>query len=90
MEKQRLRETLAELHNSLGDVDRLDEETRQLMRTVVDDLQRLVQSEGQVSSDEVQPVSSNLQELLLKFETEHPQLTGIVNRIAETLANLGI
>jgi hypothetical protein len=90
MEKQRLQETLAELHESLTGVERLDQETRELVETVVDDLQRLVQQDGEVSSVEVQPVTHNLQELLLRFETEHPQLTGIINRIAGSLANLGI
>jgi hypothetical protein len=90
MVKSQLRESLAELHESLADVDELDEETRQLMRTLTEDLQRLLGQRGELSASDVEPVSHRLHELLLRFETEHPQISGILGRLASSLANLGI
>jgi ABC-type transporter Mla subunit MlaD len=90
MVKSELRESLAELHESLAHVDELDEETRQLMRTLTEDLQRLLGQSGELSASDVEPVSNRLHELLLRFETEHPQISGILGRLASSLANLGI
>jgi hypothetical protein len=88
--KNQLQQTLAELHESLVHVDQLDDETRQLMRTLTDDLQRLLEQEGKWQAEDVEPVSNKLQDLLLRFETEHPQISGILGRLASSLANLGI
>jgi hypothetical protein len=90
MEKERLREILEELHESLGDVQELDEPTCQAMQTLTDDLQRLLSRSGSLSAADVEPVANRLPDLLLRFETEHPQITGILGRIASSLANLGI
>jgi molecular chaperone GrpE (heat shock protein) len=90
MGKNQLQESLAELHESLAKIDRLDEETRQLMQRLTADLQRLLGQAGDLSAEDVEPVTNNLQELLLRFETEHPQITGILGRLASSLANLGI
>jgi hypothetical protein len=90
MVKSQLRESLNELHDSLRNAGPLDEETKRQMQTLIADLQRLVGQPGELSSSDVEPVSGNLQELLLHFETEHPQISGILGRLASSLANLGI
>jgi len=90
MVKNQLQSSLAELHESLSKVDELDDETRQLMLSLANDLQRLLGREGDLSPADVAPVSNDLQELLLRFETEHPQISGILGRMASSLANLGI
>lgn len=40
--------------------------------------------------DDVQGALGHLQESLTEFETTHPQLVGIVNRISTILSNMGI
>lgn len=90
MPRNQLQSSLSELHESLTNVEQLDDETRQMMETLAADLQRLLRKEGELSADDVAPVSNRLQELLLRFETEHPQITGILGRLASSLANLGI
>jgi hypothetical protein len=90
MVKNQLRETLSELHDSLANSGPLDEETKRLMQTLIADLQRLVGQPGDLSASDVEPVTSDLHELLLRFETEHPQISGILGRLASSLANLGI
>ena len=90
MPKHQLQDLLQELHRSLKSTDELDDETRQAVQSLTEDLQRLLKRDGEISADDVEPVSGNLQELLLQFETEHPQITGILGRLASSLANLGI
>lgn len=89
MEKKRLQGTLEELHETLQDTQQIDEATRGLLLDLTTDIQRLLKQD-EASPDDVHSISSNLKELLLKFETEHPQLTGVLGRIADGLANLGI
>ncbi len=90
MVKKSLQEALTELQATLGDVERVDEETRTMVESLTDDLNRLLGSDAELSAQEVQPVSNRLQELLLRFETQHPQVTGILGRLADILSNVGI
>jgi len=45
---------------------------------------------GEGSDQDVQSALGRLEESLTEFETTHPQLVGIVNRISTILANMGI
>lgn len=89
MEKKQLNETLQELHTSLSQVEELDESTREAMRALTADLERIL-GESSPSSDDLQTARDHLQAMLLRFETDHPQLTGILGRVANALANIGI
>ena len=68
----------------------LDDQTRELLQSLTGQLQRLLQQEAGLSPEDVRPVHHDLKQLLLRFETEHPQLTAILGRIADGLANVGI
>ena len=90
MEKRQLQETLAALHGELSDREKLDDDTRQLLKTFADDINRFLDDSTESSAEEVEPLSEQVQDLLLKFETDHPELTAALNRVASALANLGI
>lgn len=90
MDKERLEATLQELYETLATAGPIDDRTRQLLQSVTAELQRLLQQETDLSAADVSPVHRDLKELLLRFETEHPQFTSILGRIADGLANLGI
>jgi len=90
MEKQQLRETLAALRGELGDRAQVDDETRALLKTLTDDINRLLSADATASAEQVEPLSEQVQDLVLKFETEHPRLTAVLNQVASALANMGI
>ena len=90
MEKKQLQATLQELRDALTDAEPIDEQTRELLHSLTGQLQRLLQQEARLSPEDVRPVDRDVKELLLRFETEHPQLTAILGRIADGLANVGI
>ena len=90
MEKQQLRETLEKLHGELGDRAQIDDETRALLKTLTDDINRLLSADAKDSADQVEPLSDQVHDLVLKFETDHPQLTSALNQVASALANMGI
>jgi ElaB/YqjD/DUF883 family membrane-anchored ribosome-binding protein len=90
MEKQQLQNTLAALHGELSDREQIDDDTRALLKAFADDINRLLDDETETSADEVEPLSEQVQDLVLKFESDHPQLTAALNQVASALANMGI
>ncbi len=90
MQKHELQETLAKLHGELSDQEKIDDATRQLLKKFADDINRLLDDDDVSAADDVDPPSEQVQDLVLKFETDHPQLTAALNQVASALANMGI
>jgi hypothetical protein len=90
MEKQQLLQTLEELRTELSQAEGVDPETLAALQQLADDLQRKARARGQLSTREVEPASSGLKDLVLKFEADHPQLAVAVGRVADALAAMGI
>jgi hypothetical protein len=89
MEKQRLIETLEDLHAELSRADDADLETIALLEKLTADLQRLLEKRGAKSAAELEPATSGLKDLLLKYEADHPQLSVVLGRVADALAAMG-
>ena len=90
MQKQRLMQTLEELRAELSQSKRVDPETLELLEQLTKEIQRALDQGEQNASAEVEPASSGLKDLLLKFDAEHPQLAGAIGRVADALAAMGI
>lgn len=90
MEKKELIETLQTLHHELAQPGSVDDEARASLKTLAGDIQQLLDQEQTESAEHVGPLSTRVQDLTLQFETEHPQLTRVLNQVAAALANLGI
>jgi hypothetical protein len=85
-----LQKTLEQLHAELNRATTVDAPTRELLATLAGDIQRLSEQETPGEASAVEPLADRLQDLMLKFETEHPQLTTVLNQVSSALANLGI
>jgi hypothetical protein len=86
MNKQTLHEKLDQLRVELA-ASKLDEKTHALLSSLVADIEHtLASEEGQAN----EPLSAQAEDLVLKFETDHPQLTSALNQVAVALSNLGI
>jgi hypothetical protein len=93
MERQRLVDMLQQLHAELAKAEGADPETLSLLQTLTGDIQRVLGKRtggGQELTEEAEPVASGLQNLLLKFEAEHPELAATIGKIADSLAAMGI
>jgi hypothetical protein len=86
--KQRLHKLLEELHTELGTAEALDEQAKDKLRGIAQEI------EGAVGPDEDKGLGSDamnqLEEAAVGFQAEHPRLAGILGQIADTLAKLGI
>jgi hypothetical protein len=90
MDKQQLLSNLQDLHDELARTDHVDAETVELLRSVTGDIAKLVSLDKEGTHPSNEPVHSQLQELLIKFEADHPHLVAAFQRITTGLANLGI
>ncbi len=90
MPKKELLEKLAKVHSELADADSIDDDTRQRLSKLTDEIQQLLEKDESESADETEPLREQVHDVMLQFETEHPQLTAALNRVATALSNLGI
>jgi hypothetical protein len=90
MDKQRLLQTLAELRAEVSKEESVDPETAALLESAMRDLQTELDKRGVKQPADIVPASNGLKDVLLKFESEHPQLSVAVGKVADALAAMGI
>jgi len=90
MERNQLVETLQQLHADLSAAKQVGPEARALLRTLTDDIDRLLEKGDDALPADVEPVSSGLRDLVRRFEADHPELSASVDRVADALAAMGI
>lgn len=91
MSREQLLENLKQLHQLLQDENHPDSETRALLETATADIQKVLSStpeSGQTAAAD--SLSEQLRVALLGFESRHPQISGLIERITDGLAGMGI
>ena len=89
MREQHLRRTLEELHTELQHAGMIDDRSRELLRSVLDDIEDLLAREPKRGTPP-ESIAERLREAVRAFETTHPTLTGAIGRVADALAAMGI
>jgi len=90
MQEQELQNTLAAVHEQLSERTQVDDQTRTLLMTLASDIHRLLNVAEASPTPEEGALSDQVQGVMRKFEADHPELTDALNRIASSLANMGI
>ena len=83
MSKKKLGELLTELNRELHTAGELDEETRELLSQLNDDIERLT---GEAHS----PTLDSAKQLESRFAANHPVAARIARELADVLAKMGI
>jgi uncharacterized protein DUF4404 len=81
-----LRILLTQLHERLGRAQSLEDEDKQMLVTVLGDIEKVL-AKTPVSAP---PDTSGLESLAVKFEADHPALADALRRLADTLGKAGI
>lgn len=89
MEKQELQKTLTELHQELSTAQDVDDSTKAMLVTVMQDITKLL-ANTENDSSETPTGSDSLRAMVIEFEAEHPKLARTLGQLADGLANLGI
>ena len=90
MDQKALTARLQDLRAQLAGSKSVDAETLALLEKVTKDLERIHDEEQPSTREDVDSVSGRVQNLLTKFEAEHPRLTSVLQQVLDGLANLGI
>ena len=87
--RAQLQATLIELKAELATLDSLDEETRQMLLGTMREIESTL-GKSHPSQQPPENVVTGLRDAVDRFESSHPTLTGILSRMADALAQLGI
>ena len=90
MERQELTAKLSQLHAELSRTEQIDPESLGMLRQLTADIDRLLDKQDAAGSADAEGVTSGLKDLLLKFESQHPELASMLGKVADGLASIGI
>ena len=85
----KLRTTLHELEEELKAVDSLDEDAANLLQEAAKDIQEALHKQDPTLLEHPTLIQ-RLRDATERFEVSHPTLTGIVTRMIDGLAQMGI
>ena len=85
MDQEKLHTLLAELDRELKASRTLDARSQALLQQVLADIPGSPPGSAQHRTAE-----SELREMVLRFESEHPRLSGVLGQLADALGKLGI
>ena len=88
MNDKDLQQKLSELHAAIDSVQDVDEEARQLLTHVQQDIQRLLERSSDAEAHD--SLVERLGESIKQFEITHPELTWSMGQLIDLLARLGI
>jgi predicted component of type VI protein secretion system len=91
--QQSLQQSLARLHTELAAAPRLDPKSRQLLREVLADIERILQQAPAAEPSAVKPAARSaprLEALAIEFESEHPALAGSLRQLVDLLGRAGL
>lgn len=88
-----LQQSLARLHAELATAPHVDPASRQLLREVLADIERVLQqTPPQASTGPVRahPSIPRLEALAIEFDAEHPGLAGSLRQLVDLLGRAGL
>lgn len=89
MDKKHLQDIIEKLHRELASADSVDEESRVMLRELVQDVEKLA-GDAEVDGVEHHTTAGQLENAALKFESEHPKLSMALGEVIDALGKLGI
>jgi hypothetical protein len=85
-----LQQSLSRLHQALARTPQVEESSKKLLREVLDDIERLLGSGAGPAAAARAPSQSNLEALAVRFEVDHPALSGSLREFIELLRGAGV
>ena len=89
MREQHLRQMLEQLHTELQRTDTIDDRSRELLRSVLGDIEDLLERK-QKRGTHPESIIERLREAVRAFEQTHPTLTVAIGGVADALSSMGI
>lgn len=90
MNQESLRELLERVHQRLNGGGSLDERSRELLLTVMRDIDRALTRSARTGGKPQLDAAPHLEALAVRFESEHPALAGVLRQLVDALGKAGI
>lgn len=87
MDREKLHQTLRQLHSELQNTETTDAETRELLSAVQNDIDQVV---GPGEDPPVEDFGDRVESLAARFEADHPSLALALRQVMTTLSSMGI
>jgi len=88
MTEERIKQLLADLHRELDHSSNIDQETVALVKSLDEDLHRLIDPDTE--TDDMESVTGLTTTLEARFAAKHPIAEGFIRDILEALGKMGI
>jgi len=88
MKETRLRELLRELQEELDREDTVEAGSQELLRSVMDDIEEALKRSGAAAADD--SITDRLNHAVVDFEATHPKLAYTLERLIQSLSDIGI
>ena len=88
MTNQNLKDQLNKLHDVLEKTDEVDSETRELVRDLDDEINRLLDPDS--ADDDYESVVDHAKAVETRFAVKHPVAERFLREIIDTLSKVGI
>ena len=88
-QERHLRQMLEQLHTELQRADAVDDRSRELLRSVLGDIEDLLERKRKRGT-QAESIIERLREAVRAFEKTHPTLTKTIGGVADALAGIGI
>ena len=90
MDEGDLRGKLRGLHELLARSPAVDAESKQLLRTLLQDIEQVLQRPGTAATAAAPEHAGRLEEYASRFDADHPALSGMLRQIVDVLGKAGI
>ena len=90
MDTEQLHQSLQELHDELGQIDTVDDQTRAVLQDLSQDIQTLLARQQVVPPHEDQTLHERLRKNVAYFEATHPRLSSTIDGVLSALVQLGV
>ena len=89
MSQDKLRADLENLHEELKQTESIDDEERQLLRTLANDIRALLAG-AEEPQEQYSGLGDQLRDAIAKLEARHPSVTLAMREVIDSLSFLGI
>ena len=90
MEQKQFHQMLKQLHNELENTSSFDDNDRELLYNVKNDIQQLLDKSGAYGTRQHHTLIERLTNIIHYFEKSHPKLALTLKQVIDTLSNMGI
>ena len=87
---QHTRKTLMELQAQLRHTESLPESEREFVDALYEEIEELLARPRQEPPMRPHPLIERLEDATKRFEVSHPELTGVIGRVIDSLSTMGI